>query len=285
MLKYDCIIIGAGLSGLSAAWTARERGLENILLLEQNDQIGGFTLPYQESPLFKAEKELVQHGQSLEGSVRLRSTVIGLYPDPDKGHTLFVQSAKGTEQMLANSILMTTGAMEKPREGWRIPGSRPSGVMTPYLALELLQRGFRPGKRTVVFETGRIAESAGDRLDDAGCMTIRYDKQDFLTEIMGIARLEAIRVVASGHGRERKVACDTLIYNRGRYAATYFTKGTPLQRDADLALLIDDDGCTGIPGVYAAGTCTSAGDADHTHSIEQGKQVMTKLLSHCFDRT
>ncbi len=37
----DCIILGGGMSGLTAAWKLRRLGLRDVLILEKNDRIGG----------------------------------------------------------------------------------------------------------------------------------------------------------------------------------------------------------------------------------------------------
>ncbi|TWT65111.1 hypothetical protein CA85_34580 [Allorhodopirellula solitaria] len=39
--KHHCVVIGAGVAGLSAAWHAIEQGVEEIVVLELEDEIGG----------------------------------------------------------------------------------------------------------------------------------------------------------------------------------------------------------------------------------------------------
>ena len=41
MKLYDVIIIGGGLSGMTAALAARKRGVNSILILEREDYLGG----------------------------------------------------------------------------------------------------------------------------------------------------------------------------------------------------------------------------------------------------
>lgn len=43
----DCIIVGAGVSGLAAAKFLKEKGIKEFVVLEANDRVGGRTYTIQ----------------------------------------------------------------------------------------------------------------------------------------------------------------------------------------------------------------------------------------------
>ncbi|MCK9906292.1 hypothetical protein MXD63_40675, partial [Frankia sp. Cpl3] len=118
------------------------------------------TRPYWDSPEFSREKELLEKAADLPYEIRTQSTVVGFFPggegDP---HQLFVQSPTGTYSVEAKKVLIASGSLEKPREAHKIAGTRPAGVMTPMMVMQLRERGYQPGNRIVVMDSGRISRS------------------------------------------------------------------------------------------------------------------------------
>jgi thioredoxin reductase len=277
---HEWVIIGAGLSGLSAALAAARLGVEDVLILEHRSQPGGFTSPYFASPLFDRERELVEEAKRLSYPVWTRATVVGLFPgEGGDAHSLFVQKENGTETVQAKRILIASGALEKPREAGEIPGSRPAGVITPHLAVELLERGEIPGYRVLIIGDTRMHDAAAQRLEAAGCRVERYRHRDVsIREIEGHGRVSGVKLHRISDGKTVRWSGDTVIYAKGRIPCTFFLKGTGVERDRHHAVVTDGEGRTNIPRIYAAGSCTVHGDDEHRSSpdLEQFTALFEK---------
>ncbi|SEN80870.1 NAD(P)/FAD-dependent oxidoreductase [Paenibacillus sp. OV219] len=280
MDEWQLLIIGAGISGLTAAIEAHNKGYEQVLLIDYQKEIGGFTRFYMDSSDFEKERKLLDRARNLPYPIWTQSTAIGLFANnKDKSNKVIVQTPNQNLTLKARKVLIASGALEKPREAHRIAGDRPAGVMTPIMAAQLLERGFKPGERIIQFNSGRIAMSLAQMLRSRNCQLTMLDEQQYdVIHIKGSSRVEGIVVRNRVTGTEEFLHCDTLIYNEGRLPGTFFLKGGVIERDSAMAVKIDQYGRTNITGVFAAGSCTTVGDDNHLNSIELAQQVMEKLL-------
>lgn len=274
---YDLIIVGAGIAGLTAAMEAKKMGIERVILLDYQKAVGGFTRPYWVTEDFSREAEMLQKAAELPYEIRTESTVVGYFPG--QPHQLYVQSPGGTNSLEARHILIASGALEKPREAHRIPGSRPAGIMTPMMAAQLLERGYLPGENIVLIENGRITQGAASLLREKTdrVQVFSADRWE-LHRVAGFARLERVYLENRETGEVHEQECDTLIYSKGRIPSTFFLKGTPIVKNEHHAIVIDREGRTSIPGVFAAGSCTSLGQDDHKNSSLLATIAMNTLL-------
>lgn len=277
MMIYDLIIIGAGISGLTAARMAAEKGLQNVILLDYQKAPGGFTRPYWVTDDFALEQQLLRESSQLPYEIRVESTVVGFFPG--EPHQLYVQCPNGTYSLETHRIFIASGALEKPREAHRISGTRPAGVMTPMMAAQLLSRGYIPGEKVVLMENGRITRAAAALLMDKAGEILSFSEDTWhIDNLSGFARLDGIRLQHQETGEVLEQACDTLIYAKGRIPSTFFLKGTPVERDHHGAVLVDEQGRTNLPHVFAAGSCTAMGMDDHENSSKLATVAMEALL-------
>jgi thioredoxin reductase len=291
---YALAIVGAGLSALSAL----QAGLssEQTIIIDYQERPGGFLRPALPAFSFEAFADEIARADALlaRATLCLCTTAVGLLPAfaADEPHTLIVRQRSGTREIRATRVLLACGGLEETREHAQIPGPRPAGVITPIFAHQLLNRGYLPGQRVVVYGDSRYTLATAQRLalvgvavtlinshastaslvDAPSALTLLAPAR--LVALDGFPRLEQLTFERAGEFFS--LSADTLIYGAGMRANTHWLKGSGLVLGAQGALEIDQHYQTSVPGIYAMGTIVSP-SLDHTSSSKMGKEVAALL--------
>ncbi|MEO6888429.1 MAG: FAD-dependent oxidoreductase [Ktedonobacteraceae bacterium] len=283
--RYDLAIVGAGLSTLSML----SAGASNVrtVVLDYQEAAGGFLQPLLPATGFEDVWELTRTFRMPAGvTIYLGTTAVGLLPalDPGEPHIVMVRQRQGTRQIHARRVLIACGGLEATREHAQIPGTRPAGVMTPILALQLLARGYLPGRQALVYGSDRYAEATARRLSEAGLQVTHIASAanagghggvaGEIVEIVGFPRLEGVRLRRGGQIVEQ--AADMLVYAAGMLANTHWLKGSGVLTGEHGAIQVDAGYQTNIAGIYAVGTVV-APSLDHRDSITMGKEVASLI--------
>ena len=255
MREVQLVVIGGGAAGMAAAVSARRNGVQDILILERNDSLGGVLRQCIHNGFglhrFKEDLTGVEFAAKYEDMVRemeipflLNTFVIEL--KPDKTITA-VNPQQGLIEIRAQSIILAMGCRERSRNALLIPGARGAGIMTAGTAQRYLNiDGYLPGRRIVIVGSGDIGLIMARQFVLEGCQVAavveimpwsgglpRNMKQcieDFdipvyynsvIAQVRGKERVSSVLVAKVDENRrlipgtEFEIPCDTLLISAG----------------------------------------------------------------------
>lgn len=187
MKNHDIVIIGGGPAGLAAAVAAKRQGIDDIVILERDRELGGilnqcihngFGLHTFKEELTGPEyaARYIREVETLGISCRLNTMVTDISQDR---LVTAVNAQEGLLKIKAGAVILAMGCRERPRGALNIPGFRPAGIYSAGTAQKLMNReGLMPGREVVILGSGDIGLIMARRL------TLEGAKVKLVAEIM-----------------------------------------------------------------------------------------------------
>lgn len=287
------VIIGGGPAGLAAAQSAKENGVDDVLILERDKELGGilnqcihngFGLHTFKEELTGPEYagRFIEKVKELGIEYKLNTMVLDIAPDKT---VTAINDEDGIFMIKADAVILCMGCRERPRGALNIPGTRPSGIFSAGTAQRLVNReGFMPGKKVVILGSGDIGLIMARRMTLEGAevkavaelmpysgglkRNIVQCLNDFniplllshtVTDIKGKDRVEAVVIseVKDGKpvpGTEVEYECDTLLLSVGLLPENELSKTAGVELSRITnGPVVNESLETNIPGVFACG--------------------------------
>ena len=293
MKQIDLVILDGGPAGLAAAIAARKAGVQDLVILERDRELGGilnqcihsgFGLHTFREELTGPEYAARFADEALAMGIPYKLNTMVLDLSADRVVTA-VNRTDGLFQLQAKAVILAMGCRERPRGALNIPGTRPAGIYTAGTAQRLVNmEGYLPGRRVVILGSGDIGLIMARRMTLEGAKVLCVAElmpysgglkrnivqclDDFgiplklshtVVDIEGKERVQGITIARVENGKpvpgtEEHFDCDTLLLSCG------LLPENELSRGAGVALspvtggpLVDESLQTSLPGVFAAG--------------------------------
>ena len=293
MMEYDIVVIGGGPAGMAAAVAAYDSGVENVIILDREEEMGGILRQciHNGFGLHKLGEELtgpeyathyVQQVAQRNIKVLYETTVTHI----SKDKVVTAQSREGILKIQAKAVVLAMGCRERSRGALNICGTRPAGVYSAGTAQKLMNcEGYMVGKKVVILGSGDIGLIMARRMSlegakvEAVCELMPYSGgltrnivqclEDFdiplylsttVAQIHGTRRLEGITIAQVDENRrvipqtQRYIPCDTLLLSVGLIPENELTKCAGIEiNNLTNGPEVDENRQTKVPGIFACG--------------------------------
>jgi len=319
MQNYDLVVIGAGISGMTAAIGAVNEGIKKILIIEKESYVGGIVNQCIHNGF--GRKKL---GEQVTGpeyidfiekqldksciDIILNTTVLDV--NREKVVT-YVNSKDGVMDVNAGVIIFAMGAKEKYSGSVSIPINGLTGIFTVGEAHRIINLdGYLPGRRTIIIakdkwgfivarrliiESGNVEgvviEKTFEDMAYSGIHNIvdGFDipiiENSRVVEIEGKTRIEKVKIMNLNNNTIEEKECDSLLLSVGFMPENAILKKLKININNNLLGPEVVDFKTSIDGFYACGNIVygeSALNMEETDETECGIKAAEYIKKYIY---
>ncbi len=309
--EVDIVVIGGGSAGMASAVAAKEAGVDSILVLEGDAELGGILNQCIHNgfglQIFKEElsgpafaERYIDQMNEYGIEYQLSSKVSEITADRKVTYV----NPCGVFEVQAKKIILACGCSERTRGAISIPGTRVKGVYTAGTAQKYANiENILVGKKVFILGSGDIGLIMARRMTLEGAKVLGVAElmpysnglmrnivqclEDFdiplylshtVTEIIGEDKLEKIKIQEVDENRnpiqgtEKEFEVDTLLLSVGLIPENVLAYAVGVKLDPiTRGAVVNERLETSVPGIYACGNALHVHDLVDFVAIESGQ--------------
>jgi len=317
MDHYDLIIIGGGITGLSVAINAFLLGIENILIIERENFLGGILNECLEIGNIKNMNKdnltgteyiykFIRKINELNIKCKINTTVLEITKDKT---VKYINGYEGINKAISKAVLISTGCKEKPIGAINIINNKCAGIYSfgtvqKFIGLD----GHLPGREILIFGCNDmsilmarrlIVEGAkvkgiielkskpsctSEALREAKVFGLKIITDTVLKRIIGKERVEGVYCSSvADESEETLILCDCVIFSLGFQPDIELAKTLNLNCDINNETIkLNRDFQSEIEGIFIGGN--AAYIHDNIFKIVEESSIIAEKINECIER-